>query len=128
MKPTLPERNNYYSDSETKTVATRTTTQRTVLLQTANAFAMNKLNSKSFPVRILFDNGSQHSYVTSQLKKRSDLKPIKTEALYLNTFGQSNYWKEKCEVLKLHLKKQDQEVDIIALDYPVICYPLPSKI
>ena len=56
------------------------------------------------------------------------MKPIKTEALHLNTFGQSNYRKEKCEVLSLRLKKRDREVDIIVLDYPVICSPLPSKI
>ena len=49
----------------------------TVLLQTAKAIAFNEDNSKSTRVRILFDNGSQCSYVTSSLKSRLNLKPIK---------------------------------------------------
>jgi hypothetical protein len=56
------------------------------------------------------------------------LKPIKTETLRLNTFGQPNYRKEKCSVVKLCLKKREQEIDLVALDYPVICSPLPTKV
>ena len=65
----------------------------TVLLQTAKAMAFNEDNSKSTQVRILFDNGSQRSYVTSDLKSRLNLNPIKTETLHLNTFGGSTFRK-----------------------------------
>ena len=65
----------------------------TVLLQTAKAMAFNEDNSKSTQVLILFDNGSQRSYVTSNLKSRLNLNPIKTETLHLNTFGGSTFRK-----------------------------------
>jgi hypothetical protein len=37
--------------------------------------------------RILFDTGSQRSYITDNLKTRLGLKTTKTETLQLNTFG-----------------------------------------
>ena len=48
----------------TTTSSTGARKDRTVLLQTARAVAFNKENNRSIPVRILFDNGSQRSYVT----------------------------------------------------------------
>ena len=60
----------------------------TVLLQRAKpSIAFNEDNSKSSHVRILFDNGSQRSYITSNVKSKLNLKPMKTETLHLNTFG-----------------------------------------
>ncbi|XP_068757562.1 uncharacterized protein [Montipora capricornis] len=101
----------------------------TVLLQTAKAIAFDEDNSKSTYVRILFDNGSQRSYVTSSLKSRLNLKPIKTETLHLNMFGGSTFRKQSCEVVKLRLRKNEgKEVEVTALNYPIICSPLPSKV
>ena len=101
----------------------------TVLLQTAKAIAVNEDNTKSTHVRILFDNGSQRSYVTSELKGRLKLKPVKTETPHLNTFGGNTYRKQSCEVLKLRLKNHDnEEVEISALNCLTICSPLPSKV
>ena len=40
---------------------------RTVLLQTARAVAYNEENNRSMPVRVLFDNGSQRSYITDNV-------------------------------------------------------------
>ena len=60
----------------------------TVLLQRAKpSIAFNEDNWKSSHVRILFDNGSQRSYITSNVKSKLNLKPMKTETLHLNTFG-----------------------------------------
>jgi len=60
----------------------------TVLLQTAKPrIAFNEDNSKSSHVLILFDNGRQRSYITSNVKSKLNLKPMKTETLHLNTFG-----------------------------------------
>ena len=80
-------------------------------------------------VHILFDNGSQHSYVTSSLKSRLNLKPIKTETLHLNTFGGSTFRKQSCEVVKLRLRRNEgEEIEVTAFNYPIICSPLPSKV
>ena len=50
--------------------------------------------SNSIAVRVLFDNGSQRSYVSS-----SDL--------HINTFGDTSYRKRKCNVVKLCLQKPE---------------------
>ena len=79
----------------------------TVLLQTARATAFNEENSNSTEVRILFYNGSQRSYVTSNLMSRLNLKPVKTETLHLITFDGNSFRKQSCDVIKLRLKGQD---------------------
>ena len=52
----------------------------TVLLQTASAIARNEGSAKSTRVKFLFDNGSQRSYVTDNLKSRLGLKYTKKNA------------------------------------------------
>ena len=74
------------------TGTTNTSTNRhTVLLQTARAVAFDENSNRSTPVRVLFDNGSQRSYVTDSLRARLGLKVDKREKLRLNTFGETRY-------------------------------------
>ena len=62
----------------------------TVLVQTASGIARNEDGTKPTRVKILFDNGSQRSYVTDNLKSRLGLNSTKREMLHLNTFGGKN--------------------------------------
>ena len=114
----------------TNTTTTNTVRNKgTVLLQTAKGIAFNEDNSKSSHVRILFDNGSQRSYITSNLKSKLNLKPMKTETLHLNTFGVNSFQRQSCELVRLRLKNHvGEETEITALSYPTICSPLPSKV
>lgn len=91
------------SEKEIGNITTTNTVRNkgTVLLQTAKATAFNEDNLKSSLLRILFDSGSQRSYITSNLKSRLNLNPIKAETLYLNIFGGSTFQKQSCEVFKL---------------------------
>ena len=103
--------------------------KNTVLLQTASAVARNEDGSKTARIKILFDSGSQRSYITNSLKSKLGLKPATTETLHLNTFGENNFRKQKCEVLSLWLNDLDDEpIKISALSFPTICAPLPSRI
>ena len=68
-------------------------TKTSVVLQTATAYAQGIGAAKVVPVRILFDSGSQRTYITKDLKNRLGLKTIKTETLNLNTFGDKLYRK-----------------------------------
>jgi hypothetical protein len=98
-------------------------------LQTATAIATSEDRSKSVPVRILFDNGSQRSYVTDHVKAKLGLTATSTETLHLNTFGENAYRKQKCEVVTLPLRSNnDVYVEISALNFPVICSPLPKRV
>ena len=113
------------------TTATSSTkgTKGSILLQTATAIATSEDGSKSIPVRILFDNGSQRSYVTDRIKAKLGLTATSTETLHLNTFGENAYRKQKCQVFTLPLRSsKDEFVEISALNFPVICSPLPKRI
>ena len=61
--------------------------QSTSCEKSASAIARNEDGTKSTRVKILFDNGSQRSYVTDNLKSRLGLNSTKREMLHLNTFG-----------------------------------------
>ena len=101
----------------------------TVLLQTASAIARNEDSTKSTRVKILFDNGSQRSYVTDNLKSRLGLKSTKKEMLHLNTFGEEAFRKQKCDVLTLFLEDVNEETSrVCVLSFPTICSPLPSLV
>ena len=120
---------NVGSKDSTLTVGNLVTNKRHVLLQTARAVATNEDGSKTCPVRILFDSGSQRSYLTDDLKRKLNLNPIKTETLYLNTFGDSKHERKSCQLFNLNLRDRDNEITPIwALNVPVICSPLPSTV
>ena len=123
--------------SSTTTSATTTTINanvqpKTVLLQTARAVALNDKGKISTPVRILFDTGSQRSYVTESLRSKLKLKSVQHERLNLNTFGEARYKSQNCNLVHLRLKRpgssHDETIDISALTFPVICSPLPTRV
>ena len=72
-QPRLKPRDVPTEETKITTTTVGSKAKGTVLLQTAKAMAFNEDNSKSTQVRILFDNGSQRSYVTSDLKSRLNL-------------------------------------------------------
>ena len=71
-----------------------------ILLQTAHAIA------HAVPVRVLFDNGSQLSYVTETLQRQLGLTPMKIENLHLNTLGHKSYKTQA--VVSLYLQDLQQ--------------------
>ena len=101
----------------------------TVLLQTASVIARNEDSTKSTRVKILFDNGSQRSYVTDNLKSRLGLKSTIKEMLHLNTFGEKTFRKQKWDVLTFFLQDANEETSrVCVLSFPTICSPLPSRV
>ena len=132
--PASGEQNNKAVENAGTTTATTTSEnanpKHRVLLQTATAIATNDEGTKSTTIRLLFDNGSQRSYITNSLRSRLQLKSLKTEKLNLNTFGESKFKKQSCDVVNLQLRKSehDDPITISALIFPVICSPLPAKV
>jgi hypothetical protein len=100
-----------------------------VMLQTATASAISYDGSTSIPVKIIFDSGSQRSYVSDHLKTKLGLKSQRSETLHLNTFGEKRFRRQKCELLQLKLcASNDEQVTIEALNFPVICSPVSATI
>ena len=65
-----------------------------VLLQTASGYVFGEDQSAKVSVNILFDSGSQQSYVTEELKMKLSLESNGSETLNLNTFGSEKYFKK----------------------------------
>ena len=114
------ERDNDYDQRE------YTTTQKLCFYKQHELWHSKK-GKISTPVRILFDTGSQRTYVTENL--RSKLKSVQHERLNLNTFGEARYKSQNCDFVHLRLKRpgsgNDETIDISALTFPGICSPLP---
>lgn len=123
-------------DNEISSTTTATSTlenvdaKHRVLLQTATAIATNEEGTKSTTIRVLFDNGSRRSYITDSLRSRLQLKSLHAERLNLNTFGESRFKTQSCDVVNLQLRKSEHgdPVTISALTFPVFCSPLPAKV
>ena len=79
-------------------------------------------------MHVLFDCGSQRSYVTESLCSKLDLSPVRSERLHLNTFGDAQHKPKNCKLFKLYLSKlgSTDKTEILALSFPIICSTLPA--
>ena len=121
------------NETSSTTTSATTTTINTNIQQPKLCFYKqhelwhSKKGKISTSVRILFDTGSQRTYVTENL--RSKLKSVQHERLNLNTFGEARYKSQNCDFVHLRLKRpgsgNDETIDISALTFPGICSPLP---
>jgi len=93
-----------------------------VLLQTARALASNEGTGREVTACVLFDTGSQRSYITDSLANQLRLKSLGKEQLHLNTFGDHNFKRKTCNVVAVHLRKLNgtEGVTIRALSFPTI--------
>jgi len=70
-----------------------------ILLQTARAVAVGPAGR--VPIRILFDSGSQLSYITKTLKERLGIELIQKEKLHL---GSATFDSRYCNVVKFQIE------------------------
>ena len=69
-----------------KTAVNVSTNKNSILLQTANAQVSAVVSNSSGLVRILFDAGSQRSYVANDTCTRLNLPVVSKEKLVIQTF------------------------------------------
>ena len=123
-----PEQPIEEKEQATPTSVVHSQTKQNVLLQMARTVAYGNDETKTVPVRVLFDNCSQRTFIKNELKNKLNLKPIRTETVCLNAFGSEKYVKQKCDVVKVRLKaKYGEDVELTAICYDKICSPLPVK-
>ena len=112
-----------------KAITTSSVKQKTnVLLQTAKAFAFGDDRSQKIPVNILFDCGSQKSYVTEEIKNELSLNVKHKETVNLNTFGSQTYSRKVSEHVIVNLEVNDEIIAISALTTSAICSPISSSV
>ena len=94
------------------------------VLQTAKCSLINDSN-KYISVNILFDSGSDRTYITSDMAKECELKPINSEEIIFNSFGTTKSSKpENKKVYNLKLLGSSQTYDVKAIEMDTICRPL----
>ena len=101
-----------------------------VLLQTASACVYGDDKAKRVEVNILFDGGSQRSYISEEVRRKLNLRVEGQEHLNLNTFGTEKSARKQCDIVKLKLDVGANEppISISALSYPTICSPINTRV
>lgn len=100
-----------------------------ILLQTAVTKVLSTSGKKFSHARILFDSGSQRSYVTDKIRKKLNAQTIRSERVVIKTFGDSNSCARSLDVVQLQVKHKfsSQSTTIEALCVPNICQPVVGQ-
>ena len=112
------------SDEEAHEMHVNSSPSQSILLQTAKVMINN--NSAHHGAYILFDNGSQLSFITPALRNKLNLKTHDTREIVIKTFGEHST-KEILERVKVSIKCLDgHNLDIFCY-VKDICQPLNNQ-
>ena len=100
-----------------------------ILLQTTQATGFNPISPDMVHrVRIVFDCGSQCSYVMEQVAKSLSLATEGEKSLTFMTFGSSRKQTRVCELVRLGLASKDATTKQLTLfAVPMICEPIACQ-
>ena len=100
-----------------------TSGNQAILLQTAIAIAYNPTApEKSRRVRIVFDSGSQRSYMREQVAKDLSLTSEDEKSLTIITFGSKREQTRVCNLVRLGLTTKDEiSKQLMLFTVPTIC-------
>ena len=101
----------------------------TIILQTAKATVLNPDENHSTETRLLFDSCSQRTYCTDDLKKKLNLKKVRTELILLKRFASDEGVLKELDVVQICLKGKLKAINtyIEALSIPFICSPIQNQ-
>ena len=98
--------------------------ENTCLLITAVATVTSPAHLET-EANILFDEGSQRSFLTQELADLLSLKPYKREDISLAAFGASHPHQKSMAVATVYIKSQSEDlIQISVLIVPTITVPL----
>ena len=115
--------------SENTTHITFASVTNSVLMQTASAEISNLYSEHKSNTRILFDSGSDRSYISQESCERLKLTPVRSEPLLVNTFGTNEAKRQTLNVYRFKvLSKGSNEFNVVeAYGVPVVCSPLTRQ-
>ena len=97
----------------------------TCLLKTAIATIRTPTHQGT--AHILFDEGSQHSFILQSLADEIGLQPYKTDKIFLSTFGTHSPSIHTCNVAKIQLiTNSGEQLPLSVLIVPTIAAPIQS--
>ena len=91
---------------------------------------MCKVNNPnvSQEIRVIFNCGSQRSYITYELKNYLMLDPICAKTMLIKTFGSENCSSQLCEVVELEVSlRVGGSLNMSFLSVPLICEPISGQ-
>lgn len=102
---------------------------KTVLLQTARSIIHNPYDPRiTLEVRILFDSGSQRSYISERARNLLALNSCGEQTLSIATFGSDREQPKVCPVVNVGMCLRSYPSMILSLYVvPVICEPLAGQ-
>ena len=100
--------------------------RKTVLLQTACSVVQNPQKPQNLiELRLLFDSGSQRSYLTERAKKLLGLEPVEEQLLSIATFGSEKEKTKVCPIVDVRMcLKGYPPMSLLLYVVPTICEPL----
>lgn len=100
-----------------------------ILLQTARTVIHNPLKPKlAIEVRLLFDGGSQRSYLTERAMKLLKLEPTGEQTLSVATFGVTQGQIKVCPIVSVGVRMKGYPNASLSLHVvPTICEPLSCQ-
>ncbi|XP_068689246.1 uncharacterized protein [Montipora foliosa] len=95
----------------------------------ATANVSNPRSGKTMQVRLVFDSGSQRSYIANSLRSSLVLLCLRYENLVIKTFGAGSDQPKRCDVVQLCVSKAVGGLNLYvdAYDVPSICAPLSQQ-
>ena len=90
------------------------------MLQTACADIVSIENGCSKKEHIFFDSGAQRFYMTKEVQKSLNLKPLRVERIVLNVFGKKDGEIMNVEVVKFKVETVTDKIFMEALCIPTI--------
>ena len=78
-------------------------------------------------MHILFDSGAQRSYITKELQKSLNLKPLRVERIVLNVFGKEGGEIMNVHVLKIKVETVTDKIFMEALGISIINFQLSNQ-
>ena len=104
--------------------------KKSVLLQTAKGFISKAQNPEQSTVaRMIFDSGSQRSYISERLRDSLALPTVSRETLTINAFGEDTGKLKNCDVTQFCVRSPYNSLNMYVNAYvvPVVCAPLKSQ-
>ena len=89
-------------------------------MQTACADIVSIENGCSKKEHIFFDSGAQQFYITKEVQKSLNLKPLRVERIVLNVFGKKDGKIMNIEVVKFKVEMVTDKIFMEALCIPTI--------
>ena len=102
---------------------------KAILLQTAQAPVCNPtMPNALMRVRIVFDTGSQRSYVSHRIRDALSLTPEGEQHMSIATFGSCRRDPQLCEVVQICVRLRDGQDKLLKVfTVPLICEPLSCQ-